>query len=238
MDNHYSSLVAKYNCLYCLYPFVAWTDLPGCLALELVCQTQIQTSNGGYQVKQEKEVYKSKINFFINLVHEIRTPLSLIRLPLEKLQETQREGRDVKYLSVIDKNVNYLLGITNQLLDFQKMESGALQLNQKRCSINELVQDIYSQFTSPAELKGLELKLVLPDNKLVLMIDPEKISKILVNLMGNALKYSRTHVELKLSVTDTNIRISVSDDGPGVPDGQKIKVFEAFYNCRETRSLL
>lgn len=182
-----------------------------------------------YQVKQEKEVYKSKINFFINLVHEIRTPLSLIRLPLEKLQETWREGKDVKYLSVIDKNVNYLLGITNQLLDFQKMESGALQLNQKRCSINELVQDVYSQFTSPAELKGLELKLVLPDDKLVSMIDQEKISKILVNLMGNALKYSQAYVELKLSVTDTNIRISVSDDGPGVPDEQKIKVFEAFY---------
>ena len=68
-----------------------------------------------YQIAKEQEVYKSKIGFFINLVHEIRTPLSLIRLPLEKLQEIEHEGKEAKYLSVIDKNVNYLLGITNQL---------------------------------------------------------------------------------------------------------------------------
>ena len=67
-----------------------------------------------YQIAKEQEVYKSKIGFFINLVHEIRTPLSLIRLPLEKLQEIEHEGKEAKYLSVIDKNVNYLLGITNQ----------------------------------------------------------------------------------------------------------------------------
>mgnify|MGYP002234321117 CR=1 FL=1 len=94
-----------------------------------------------YQTTKEKEVYKSKISFFINLVHEIRTPLSLIRLPLEKLLEDKREGRDAKYLSVIDRNVNYLLGITNQLLDFQKMENGGVQLSLKKCDINQLVSD-------------------------------------------------------------------------------------------------
>ena len=80
--------------------------------------------------------------------HEIRTPLSLIRLPLEKLQEIEHEGKEAKYLSVIDKNVNYLLGITNQLLDFQKMENGALQLNLVSCDIKEIVNDVYSQFTT------------------------------------------------------------------------------------------
>ena len=67
-------------------------------------------------------MYKSKINFFINLVHEIRTPLSLIRLPLEKLREEEIKGKENKYISVIEKNVDYLLGIINQLLDFQKLE--------------------------------------------------------------------------------------------------------------------
>lgn len=91
-----------------------------------------------YQTAKEQEVYKSKISFFINLVHEIRTPLSLIRLPLEKLLEKEHEGKDLKYLSVIDKNVNYLLGITNELLDFQKMESGTLHLNLKRVILKNL----------------------------------------------------------------------------------------------------
>lgn len=188
-----------------------------------------------YQVNQEKEVYQSKISFFINLVHEIRTPLSLISLPLEKLQEKEREGKEAKYLSVIDKNVKYLLGITNQLLDFQKMESGALQLNLKRCTINEVVSDVYNQFTSPAELKEIELLLMLPDHSLVAMVDREKMSKILVNLMGNAIKYADTRIELKLTEVKGGYEIWVSDDGPGVPDAQKSKIFEAFYQLPDDK---
>lgn len=182
-----------------------------------------------YQVTKEKEVYKSKISFFINLVHEIRTPLSLIRLPLEKLQEQERDAKDTKYLSVIDRNVNYLLGVTNQLLDFQKMENGALLLNQKECNVKELVSDVHNQFTGSVELKGLLLTLILPDEALIVLIDRDKVSKILVNLMGNAIKYAQTQIELQLVLAGDHLEISVSDDGVGVPDEQKAKVFEAFY---------
>lgn len=188
-----------------------------------------------YQTAKEQEVYKSKISFFINLVHEIRTPLSLIRLPLEKLLEKEREGKDAKYLSVIDKNVNYLLGITNELLDFQKMESGALHLNLKNCDIRELVSDVYNQFTGPAELNGIELVLTLPDNELKSLVDRDKLSKILVNLMGNAVKYARTRIDLRLIVTEAGYEIQVTDDGPGVPADQKQKVFEAFYQLPDDK---
>lgn len=182
-----------------------------------------------YQIAKEQEVYKSKIGFFINLVHEIRTPLSLIRLPLEKLLEKEHDGQEGRYLSVIDKNVDYLLGITNQLLDFQKMENGALQLNMSNCDIKELLHDVYSQFTSQAELKGIELVLTLPKCDLTAVVDREKVTKILVNLMGNAIKYAHKRIDLQLLVKDSGYQICVCDDGPGVPDDQKEKVFEAFY---------
>ena len=110
------------------------------------------------------------------------TLTSLIRLPLEKLQEIEHEGKEAKYLSVIDKNVNYLLGITNQLLDFQKMENGALQLNLVSCDIKEIVNDVYSQFTSPAELKGIELVLTLPEQELRLSKIKMKLAKFHVLL--------------------------------------------------------
>ena len=188
-----------------------------------------------YQIAKEQEVYKSKISFFINLVHEIRTPLSLIRLPLEKLLEKEREGKDLKYLSVIDKNVNYLLGITNELLDFQKMESGTLHLNLKKSDIKELVSDVYNQFTSPAELKGIDLQLTVPEQELVSTVDRDKLSKILVNLMGNAIKYAHAHIDLKLLVTDGGYEIQVNDDGPGIPNEQKQKIFEAFYQLPDDK---
>ena len=188
-----------------------------------------------YQTAKEQEVYKSKISFFINLVHEIRTPLSLIRLPLEKLLEKEHEGKDLKYLSVIDKNVNYLLGITNELLDFQKMESGTLHLNLKKSDIKELVSDVYNQFTSPAELKGIDLQLTVPEQELVSMVDRDKLSKILVNLMGNAIKYAHARIDLKLLVTDGGYEIQVNDDGPGIPNEQKQKIFEAFYQLPDDK---
>ena len=182
-----------------------------------------------YQVAKEKEMYKSKINFFINLVHEIRTPLSLIRLPLEKLREEEKEERKEKYLSVMDKNVNYLLGITNQLLDFQKMESGALQLSMKECSINALVSDIFNLFNGSVDLQGLTICLSLPPEEISVMIDSEKVSKILVNLVGNAIKYAKSQVEMRLILLGDRVNIIVSDDGPGVPEGQQNKIFQAFY---------
>ena len=149
--------------------------------------------------------------------------------------EKEREGKDLKYLSVIDKNVNYLLGITNELLDFQKMESGTLHLNLKKSDIKELVSDVYNQFTSPAELKGIDLQLTVPEQELESTVDREKLSKILVNLMGNAIKYAHAHIDLKLLVTDKGYEIQVNDDGPGIPDEQKQKIFEAFYQLPDDK---
>lgn len=188
-----------------------------------------------FLVTQEKEAYQTKINFFVNLVHEIRTPLTLIRLPLDKMLETARQGADAEYLHVIDKNVNYLLGVTNELLDFQKMESGALQLVLQNTDVKAMVSDVYEQFTAPAHIKGLRFDLQLPDEDVISAIDADKVRKILVNLMGNAVKYARNRIELRLTCKAKNFNIEVRDDGRGVPDDQKQKIFEPFYQVTGDR---
>ena len=105
-----------------------------------------------FRTTQEKEIYKQKINFFINLVHEIRTPLSLICLPLEKLRDEKTEDHG-RHLSLIEKNVNYLLEITNQLLDFQKIENKQMKLNLKRHNVKTIINDLaavsYTHLTLP-----------------------------------------------------------------------------------------
>ena len=153
----------------------------------------------------------------------------MIRLPLEKLREEEIKGKENKYISVIEKNVDYLLGIINQLLDFQKLESSALQLNLKKCNVNALVSDIFNQFCGSAELRGLTLHLCLPHEEINMMIDSEKMSKILVNLIGNAMKYAKSRIELKVLSVDDEVRIVVTDDGPGIPEDQHDKIFQAFY---------
>ncbi|MFV0417475.1 MAG: two-component regulator propeller domain-containing protein [Dysgonomonas sp.] len=187
-----------------------------------------------YQIEKEKEVYQSKINFFINLVHEIRTPLSLIRLPLEKLSEKQAEDiQTSKYLTIINKNFNYLLHVVNQLLDFQKVESKNSKLELSEINVNLLLQDIYNQFVLSAELNHVKLNLSLPEEKIFTFIDQEKIVKIINNLLSNALKFTKSRIDISLHPFKDHFEIQIADDGPGIPDVEKNKVFEAFYQSND-----
>lgn len=179
-----------------------------------------------FNLAKEKEAYKMKVNFFVNLVHEIRTPLSLICLPLEKLME--KDSGD-EYVAMIDKNVNYLLNITNQLLDFQKIESGGMQLNPKPYHLNVQLASIHEQFRNIAALKNIDLSLVLPQEDIHVTLDMDRIRTIIVNLLGNAIKYAESRICLKLEATDETVSILVDDDGCGIPEELQDKIFQPFY---------
>ena len=97
-----------------------------------------------------------------------------------------------------------------------------------KSDIKELVSDVYNQFTSPDELKGIDLQLTVPEQELVSTVDREKLSKILVNLMGNAIKYAHAHIDLKLVVTDKGYEIQVNDDGPGILRRYSIRSIHMF----------
>lgn len=187
-----------------------------------------------FRITQDKEIYKQKINFFINLVHEIRTPLSLICLPLEKLRDGKIEEHD-KHLTLIEKNVSYLLEITNQLLDFQKIENKKMKLDLKRHDINAIIKDIAEQFKDAASIKGLKLSVSLPAPEMEAIVDNDIIRKIMVNLMSNALKYAASMIELSLKESDGHIVICVSNDGPRIPEGQKEKIFQIFYQIPDDK---
>lgn len=186
-----------------------------------------------YRLEKEKEVYQSKIGFFINLVHEIRTPLSLIKLPLEKLSEQHNQDeKESKYLTIINKNVTYLLNIVNQLLDFQKVDSNKSVLKLQELNINLLLQDIYNQFSHSANLNNITMSLSLPDDEIITFVDKEKIIKIANNLLSNALKFANSKIELQLKSLSNSFEIRVLDDGPGIPNSEKEKIFEAFYQAK------
>lgn len=179
---------------------------------------------------QEKRSFEEKIRFFVNLVHEIRTPLSLISLPLERLEQTKRSDTDRRYMEVIRRNMNYLLGITNQLLDFQKLESGTKQLCKTDTSVKELLQDVCYYFEAYGDLERKRVETDLPDEDIVTAIDRDCIKKILMNLMSNALKYARTRIVISMADTgDGHLAVRVSDDGPGIPDAEKTRIFESYY---------
>ena len=185
-----------------------------------------------YQTAQEKASFESKIRFFVDIVHEIRTPLTLISLPLEQMEESQLSDANRRHASAIRRNMNYLLGITNQLLDFQKAEHGKIQLNLRRCDVCRLLTDTYQQFTDAMEVQGKRLQLQLPDEPVVSTIDADKVQKVMMNLIGNAAKYARSEIIVRLeqlASPHARLRISVIDDGPGVPKEERDKIFDLYY---------
>lgn len=184
-----------------------------------------------YRLMQEKENFQSKIDFFINLVHEIRTPLSLINLPLEQMEEGELSDDNRNHVHAIRRNTNYLLGITNQLLDFQKAErSGDINLQLSTCDVTQLLDGIYRQFKDPMKVQGESLQLQLPTTPIVTTLDRDKVSKVLMNLLGNALKYAKSEVIIRLEQNDEDtFSISIIDDGPGVPPAERERIFDVYY---------
>lgn len=190
-----------------------------------------------YRMRKESETFKAKIQFFVDLVHEIRTPLTLMSLPMERMDEELSAGNALpvdesrQHIQSMRRNMNYLLGITNELLDFQKAEdNGQMNLHLRRCCANELLRDICRQFEHPMAVGGKEFVLTIPDDDILTVLDVEKTQKVLMNLIGNAMKYSKQRIEVRLErLPDNQITISVGDDGPGVPDAERDKIFDMYY---------
>ena len=180
-----------------------------------------------YQAEQEKETFQSKIRFFIDLVHEIRTPLTLMSLPLEAIENKLAPN---PHLSAIRRNMNYLLGITNQLLDFQKQESGGgITLMLHPTNINKMLQGIYDQFTDAITVQGKQIQLQLPEETVTAPVDEDKLTKVMMNLVGNAMKYTKSEIIVRLEQNDQEFSISVIDDGRGVPPEERDKIFDRYY---------
>ena len=191
-----------------------------------------------FEQKKEREVYNAKIDFFTNVAHEIRTPLTLIKGPLENIilkKQVDTETRED--LNIMKQNTERLLNLTNQLLDFRKTETQGFRLNFAECNITELLRETYLRFTSLAKQKGLDFKLQLPEGDLLAHVNKEALTKIISNLLNNAVKYSESYVQISLEVdqrAEKNVfRIRTVNDGAIIPDAMKEKIFQPFVRFTE-----
>ena len=190
-----------------------------------------------FENEKDKELYQAKIAFFTNIAHEIRTPLSLIKGPLEHiLTENVSEEERSENLEVIQRNTYRLLDLSNQLLDFRKVEEKGFRLNYVDTDIKQLIRDIYTRFKPTALQKGLSFELQLPAESLFADVDREAFTKIISNLFTNAIKYGRSRIVLilesgKNANADETSRfiIKVTSDGNLIPKEMSEKIFQPFY---------
>lgn len=186
--------------------------------------------------EKEKEIYQAKIEFFTNVAHEVRTPLTLIKGPMEKVMKQIDSVPAVSNnLQIMKRNIDRLLDLTTQLLDFRKTETKGFSLNFVKANIADLITDAYIRFKPAAEQKRLSFTLESP-TLFNAYVDTEAFNKIMSNLLDNAVKYAERKVHIKLVTgceQDTLFRVEVENDGYLIPPDMKEKIFESFFRIKE-----
>ena len=187
-----------------------------------------------FEKEKEKEIYSAKIEFFTHITHEIRTPLTLIKGPLENALSTAVPA-DKSYadLQLIKKSTKRLLDLTNQLLDFRKTESKSLNLIFTRVNLNELFNEVYLEFEPHIKASNLHITFDLPSPSLYAEVDPEALHKIISNLFTNAIKYAAGRMAFGLYANGDQFILEAGSDGNLIPYALRDKIFEPFYRLPE-----
>ncbi len=187
--------------------------------------------------KMTEQVNIDNIDFFANISHEFRTPLTLIHGAVSIL-DTDSTKEASRSVAVIKRNTDRLLKLVSQMLDFNKLDHGVLKLNVKMEPVSDIIEETKTNFDIGAGIKSIQLLLKLPEYRIIGWIDRDKIEKILYNLCSNAIKYTSPGgtitIEAKVDA-DESLVVSVSDTGIGISADDLDKVFDRFYQTETTK---
>jgi len=187
------------------------------------------------------ELTHSRLVFFTNISHELRTPLTLIADPVEMLlEDTGIKGKSRELLKMVQRNALALQQLVSNILDFRKIQNGKMELKLYRFDIVKTLAMWVGDFQLTAERKQIRLHLDVDDLKgsHEMIADQEKISRIVFNLLSNALKYTPAGGEIFVSLKDegANLRLDVKDTGKGISQDEADKIFERFFQAKGAAS--
>ena len=184
-----------------------------------------------------KEVTAQKLQFFTNVSHEVRTPLTLILAPLDRLIVSLRESPYASDLRLIQKNANRLLRVINQILDFRKVEGKQEKLAVREIDLVPFVGEIKSYFDSMASVRVISYTFTSSIKQCTLWIDPDLLERVFFNLLSNAFKFTPEGGSVRIELTEEGDRvfIQVIDTGSGIRPANLPHLFDRFYT--EDRSM-
>lgn len=205
----------------------------------LKIRTQNELNIERAKLEKEEELHQEKLQFFTNISHEFRTPLTLLIGPLEKLHRDESNEAKKSSIWLMLRNAKRLLVMVNQLLDFRKSERGQMMLNVKYADLIPFVNEIMRSYEELKVTKHIAFEFVHPDAALMAWFDPEFLDKCLFNLISNAFKFTPENGAIKVVVAkiDESIEISVVDNGPGILANDLNKIFKRFFSGSEHSAL-
>jgi signal transduction histidine kinase/ligand-binding sensor domain-containing protein/DNA-binding response OmpR family regulator len=185
------------------------------------------------EAQRMHELDMMKIKFFTNISHEFRTPLTLILTPVEKLLTSAADPEDKKHFQLIHRNARRLLNLVNQLLDFRKIEIQEIKLTLSEGDIVNFIRELVYSFSDLSEKKNIKLSFRTGLDTVETFFDPDKIEKIVFNLLSNAFKFTpengAVNVDLNLTIDRMSLELRVTDTGIGIPIEKQEKIFERFF---------
>ena len=184
--------------------------------------------------KKAKEASDAKINFFTNISHEFRTPLTLILAPLEEIKNNTRLDNTTKQLTaLIQKNTFRLLKLINEIIDFRKIESDKMILQAEENDIVQFLDSIINNFKGLAKKRNIDLRLISKENSILIWFDVSMLDKVIFNLLSNAFKFTKDnrfiYVSVEKNIAENNVIIKVEDSGIGMSQQVADRIFEPFY---------
>lgn len=190
---------------------------------------QLQEQKHLFEVEKEKELYENKVAFFTEIAHEIRTPLTLISGPLEIINRIKLKDSTLAHnLQIISSNVHRLMTLATQLLDFHRLGNQAMTLKLGIVDVGRLLQDTIERFEPTFSVRGKKIMVSKIEEGVFANIDKEAITKILSNLLNNALKYSNKETEINLQRQENSFVIRVTSDGTRIPEERSEDIFQPF----------
>ena len=194
-----------------------------------------------YLHKKKRDLEEAKMQFLINATHDIRSPLTLIMEPLKKLKE--RLGNAEEYqadIDTIDRNAQRLLTLVNQILDKRRLDKHQMNLSCRETNLVEFSQGLVSLFTYNANLRGINIRLEIPETPVNAWIDRNKLDKAIANLLSNAFKYTPNGGEIifRIEKQDKKVLLYVIDSGKGLGKNDDAKtLFERFYQGKNSADM-
>ena len=181
----------------------------------------------------ERKLFESKMEFLTSIAHEIRTPLTLVQVPLEALIRKFSSSKDTSVqenLDIIRRNSLKLTILINELLDFRKLSDSTFQMRPEFIDVRNVVKDAHRRFQPMFLQEGKSLSIYVPDVPICCETDVRSFGRILDNLLSNALKYSQNHTSIDLSADGMDAVLRLENDGKIIPEDFRKKIFKPF--CR------
>lgn len=197
---------------------------------------RIRKRNMEQEALKRDEMLTQKMDFLTNISHDIRTPLSLIISPLQKLHDEAKDHTAIaKNVDIAYKNAQYLLDLVNQLLDMRRIDVKIEKYKPISGNINNFLRDVCESFKVYAEMNGRTLTYNSETGDLRMLFDKDKLKRIMYNLLSNAAKFTPKGgiIEVQVKQDGNNLCFSVSDNGIGIPDNQKDAIFKPFFQLKQ-----